>query len=258
MPRQPGQPEIVQGRNAVREALRSGRGRRLLLDAHASASPALEEILRLAAARGLPLERLERHDLARRLGGAPYQGIALSTEPRALPSLEEILDACEAQGVAPCLLLLKEVLYDQNLGAILRLADACGVQAVIVPSRQGAGVSAEVARVSAGASEYVPVLRQSLLQAISRLRRRGVRLIAAEAGASQALWDCDLTGPLALVLGGEDAGVSQAILDRCDAVVRIPIGGHIGSLNVAAACAVALFERQRQLRDGAGLKRGGG
>jgi len=243
--------ELIQGRNAAREALRSGRRcRRLLLDASARPSPLLDEILRLAEERGVPVERLERSDLTRRLGGDAYQGIALWAEPRPLPSLEQILDACDAERADPCLLLLKEVLYEHNLGAILRLADACAVHAVVVPSRQGAGVSGDVARISAGASEYVPVLRQSLLQAISRLRRRGVRIIAAEAGAAQDVWDCDLTGPVALVLGGEDAGVSQAILDRCDAVVRIPIGGHIGSLNVATACAVVLFERLRQLRGG--------
>lgn len=234
----------------MREALRSGRRcRRLLLDARAKPSPALDELLRLAADQAVPVERLERSELARRLGGPPHQGIALWARPRAAPSLDALLDACQADGADPLVLLLKEVLYAQNLGAILRLADACGVHAVVVPSQQGAGVTAQAARVSAGASEYVPVLRQSLLQAISRLRRCGVRVVAADPRGPDALWDCDLTGPVALVLGGEDAGVSQPILDRCDAVVRIPIGGHVGSLNVAAACAALLFERLRQMRE---------
>jgi len=241
----------IPGRNAVLAALQAGRGfAEVLVDAHARPDPKLEAIAAQCRARGIAQREVPRADLERLCPGLPHQGVVGMALPRPAVTLEQILARCAREGRDPCLLLLRRVAFEQNLAAVLRTGDACGVDAVVVPSKQGAGVSANVARVSMGASEHVPVIRQSLLAAAAVLRRTGVRLVAAEAGAGEPLWEADLTGPLALVLGGEHEGVSDPLLARCDQVVSIPMRGHVNSLNVSVACGMLLYERLRQTEKG--------
>lgn len=239
---------MVYGRNAVLEAIRAGRTvRRVMLDEGASSSdPRIAELHRLCREAGIPIERAPRRELDRIAQGHQHQGVIAIAEPRTSPRLSELLKSCRREGRDPCVLLLRDVAHAQNLGAIVRTAAAAGVDAVVIPTGQGAAVTPEVVRISQGAAEYVPVIQQSLTQAAASLRREGVRLIGADASAEQPYWDCDLTGPLAIVMGGEHAGLKGPLANRCDAMVRIPMRGRVESLNVSVACALLLYERLRQ------------
>jgi len=239
---------VISGRNAVLAALRVGvRVREVLVDSGAQSTHKLKAILDAAQQAGIRVQWVERRELDRRAGSG-HQGVAAIAVVASEPKLKEVLERCASEGRAPCLVLLRELLHEHNLGAILRTADAAGVDAVVLPSHGGAALGPEALRVATGAAETVPVVRQSLTQALSALRREGLTIIGAEAEARTDYWDQDMTGPLALVLGGEDRALSQPLRDACDALVRIPMSGHVGSLNVSVACALLLYERLRQTR----------
>jgi 23S rRNA (guanosine2251-2'-O)-methyltransferase len=242
----------IEGRNAVLESVRSGREiERVILDSAAGERDTrISELLALCHSRNIALVRAPRSEIDRMARGRPHQGVVALAEVRPSVSLAEVLDACEERGKEPCLLLLREVVHQQNLGAILRTAEAAGVDAIVVPTFRGADIGPEASRVSQGASEYVPLVRQSLTQAAAMLRKRGVRLIGADPTGQKTYWECDLTGPVCLALGGEHAGLAGPLAQRCDELVRIPMLGRTASLNVSVACAILLFERLRQGQTG--------
>jgi len=241
----------VEGRNPVLEALRaSPRVRRLLIDERCRPDPKLDEILVQAAERGLEPERVPRAELDRDAEGRIHNGVVALADPLPERRMPELIDELLDRGVDdPLVLLLDEVQYDQNLGAILRTADAAGVQAVVVPRRRGAGLSPVVARISMGASEYVPLVRCAILEAMTLLQRAGFRIVGADEHADSLHTGVDLTGPLGLVMGGEDKGLTPPVVARCDALARLPMVGHVPSLNVSVSAGVLLYERLRQLGD---------
>jgi 23S rRNA (guanosine2251-2'-O)-methyltransferase len=238
----------IEGRNAVLESLRSERQiARVILDTAAGErDQRISEILALCRSRDIRLARAPRSEMDRMARGRSHQGVIALAEPRPSVSLDQVLDACEQGGNDPCLLLLRQVVHEQNLGAILRTAEAAGVDAVVVPTFRGAEIGPEASRVSQGASEYVPLVRQSLTQAAAILKKRGVRLIGSDPAGKKTYWECDLTGPLCIALGGEHAGLEGPLAKRCDELVRIPMLGRVSSLNVSVACAILLYERMRQ------------
>jgi 23S rRNA (guanosine2251-2'-O)-methyltransferase len=239
--------EQLEGRNVILEALRAGRKfKRLLLDSQAREDEKLKEIISLARENKVSIEKVDRHRLDDISRTGVHLGIIGWALPRRSISLKELVEDCRAKGEVAFLLILKEVLYEQNLGAILRSAESAGVHGVIVPSRQGAGVTPNVIRISMGASEYVPVIRGSIMSSISFLKRSGVWIIGADMEGDDIYYEVDLTGPVAFVLGGEDKGLSEAIKSKCDRIVRIPMKGHISSLNVSVTCALLMYEKLRQ------------
>ena len=233
----------------MREALRaSSRVRQLLVDDHARKDPKLQELLKAAASRGLEPRLVPRRELDELTEGRPHNGVVALADGLPKHSLPRFLD--EALDVdQPLFLLLDEVQYDQNLGAILRTADAAGVTAVIVPRRRGATLSPVVQRIAMGAAEYVPVIHCAILEAMSLLRKAGYTLVGADEGSSLSHSQVDLRGALGLVMGGEDKGLTQPVRDRCHHLVSIPMAGHVPSLNVSVSAGVLLFERRRQIQN---------
>lgn len=239
---------VIAGRNAVLLALRSGGAiREVVTDAGAQPTARMTAIIDAARKAGIPLRTAPRRELER-LAGRDHQGVVALAAPAAQATLKDILTRCASQARTPCVILLRELLHEHNLGAILRTADAAGADAVVVPSHGAAALGAEAIRVSTGASETVPVVRQSVMQAVAMLRREGLTVIGAEAEASKVYWEQDMTGPVAFILGGENRTLSQPLRDACDALVRIPMLGQVTSLNVSVACALLLYERLRQTR----------
>jgi 23S rRNA (guanosine2251-2'-O)-methyltransferase len=233
----------------VLEALvASPRVRRLLIDERCRPDVKLDAILEAADVRGITIERVPRSELDRDGEGRVHNGVVALADPLPERQLPELIDALlDGQVDDPLILLLDEVQYDQNLGAILRTADAAGVSAVVVPRRRGAGLSPVVARISMGGSEHVPLVRCAILEAMSLLHRAGFRLVGADDHAARLHTDVDLTGPLGLVMGGEDKGLTPPVRDRCDTLTRLPMVGHVPSLNVSVSAGVLLYERLRQL-----------
>jgi 23S rRNA (guanosine2251-2'-O)-methyltransferase len=184
------------------------------------------------------------------LPGVRHQGVACAVpgdEP--VPDLDEVLDALQARGETPLLLLLDGVTDPHNLGACLRSADALGVHAVAAPKDRAVGITPVVEKVASGAVETVPyVMVTNLARTIEGLQDRGLAVVGLADEADAELWAVDLSGPLALVLGAEGTGLRRLTRERCDRLARIPMSGSVETLNVSVATGVCLYEVSRQRR----------
>lgn len=200
-----------------------------------------------AAARGgIELRRLSRRELDGLARGLRHQGFIARCHRRAPPlTLAQVL----ARATRPPLVLVLDGVQDpHNLGACLRSAEAAGAEAVVVPRRRAAGLSAAVRRAAAGAAETLPLLEAAnLARSLEELREAGLRVVGAAGDARRSLYEAELGVPLALVLGGEERGLRRLTRERCDELVRIPMAGAVASLNVSVAAAVCLFEVRRRL-----------
>ena len=207
------------------------------------------EVLKLAAGAGLATHSVPRHTLDRLASGLCHQGVVLrcrASERLDEDALPEVLGAADGP---PLLLVLDGVEDPHNLGACLRTAEAAGVAAVIVPRHRGVGMTPVVAKVASGAAGRVPLIQAGNLARVLRgLRDAGVTMIGAAGTAEQCLFDRDLSGPVAIVVGGEGRGLRRLTRELCDHEVQIPMRGSVESLNVSVAAAVCLFEAVRQRR----------
>ena len=240
--------EQLEGRNVVLEALRRDRRpvRRVWLDERAKPDPKVNEIRALAESKGVPLQLVPRYRLDEKSQTGVHNGVIAEAVPRQTPTVAELLDEVFAAGELPFVVLVDEVQYEHNLGAILRSALGAGVDAVIIPVERGKGLTPVVQRVSMGGAEAVPVIREGISSALAQLRRAGVRVVGADMDGKPP-WELDLRGALAIVLGGEDKGLTDPVRKRCDAIVGVPLAGNLESLNVSVTAGVLLFERVRQV-----------
>lgn len=245
--------DVVAGRNPVVEALKAGRVRRLLVSETATPDRVLKALLERARDAGVVPETVPTSQLGRYAQGTAHQGVVALCDPRTYWTLDEVLEVARSRGEDPFLILLDGVEDPHNLGAVLRVADGAGAHGVVVPARGAAGLTPTVFKSSAGAAEHVPVAQVSnLTDAVLHLKRAEVWVGVAEANLGKAYHDERLTGPLALVLGSEGAGVSRPVAKHADFALHIPLKGRVTSLNVSVACAVLAFERARQQAQGAG------
>lgn len=245
--------EWIGGRRPVAEALAAGRSaRRLLVARSARPSPELRGIRNAAIQAAIPIEEVERDRLGRLAGFDGHQGVLLEVGPRRWSDPNEILAAATRAGHAPFVLVLENLQDPVNLGALLRTAEAAGVDGVIFPERGSAPLTAAAVKSSAGASEHLRLAPVASLGAtLADLHEAGLRLAAADQEAPTLAWEADLRGPLGIVVGSEGSGLSGAARRRCDVLVRFPMAGRVASLNAATAGALLLFEviRQRGLPD---------
>jgi len=241
--------ETIYGRNAVWECLRAGRRKiyGLFLAQGVKETGSVAEIVALAHQAGVTIKRVERAALDR-IGAVNHQGVAVEVSAYPYANLEEILSQAEKRA-EPLFLLLLDCLEDpQNLGTLLRTAEAVGVHGVVIPKHRAVGITPAVVHASAGAAEHLQVMRATnLTRVIRELKGRGVWVIGLENRPQAQLYSqFDLSGPLALVVGSEGRGIRRLVLQSCDVVLRLPIRGHIGSLNAAVAGSIALYEAWRQ------------
>ncbi len=236
---------IIAGRNPVCEALRAGRPINKIYLARNLKPATAAELCGLARESRVPVQKVEKHLLDRMAEGALHQGIIASVAPYAYADLDDILDRLADR--EPLLVLLDGINDPHNLGAIIRSADAAGAHGVVIPSRRAASVTPVAARASAGAVEHVPVARvTNIAVTIDMLKERGIWVAGADPAAGQLFWDAPLDGPLAVVVGGEDRGISRLVREKCDILVRLPMAGRVNSLNASVAAALVLFEAVRQ------------
>jgi 23S rRNA (guanosine2251-2'-O)-methyltransferase len=241
----------------VFEALRAGRRRhtRLLLAEGMKKLDLLDDIQALAKARDLPVRLLGRQALDDQLGDVNHQGVALETSPYPYADMEEVTARTQLHKEPPFILLLDHLQDPQNLGSILRTAEAAGVHGVIIPERRAAEVTPAVVRASAGASEFLPVVRVvNLVNAMNLLKEEGLWLAGLDAGPDSVLYtEADLKGAVGLVIGGEGEGLGRLVGETCDFRIRLPMLGQIDSLNAGVAAAIALYEvRRRRMPEPAG------
>jgi 23S rRNA (guanosine2251-2'-O)-methyltransferase len=240
---------MLEGRNPVVECL--ARGRRqvhaIWIDERTRPNPKVERLRSLAAERGVSIHPVSRQVLDERSVTGVHNGVIAEVDPLPRWTTADLLDTIEARGEAPFLLVVDEVRYEHNLGAIMRSALGAGAHGLIVPHTRGKGLTPVVQRVAMGAAEDVAFVREGLSSALKTLHRRGVMIVGADMDGA-APWELDLTGAIAIVLGGEDKGLTSTLRGKCDAIVGIPLVGGLQSLNVSVTAGVLLFERCRQLR----------
>lgn len=249
--------DLVAGLHPVRTALRHGGDsvRALWYDSRRR-DPRLRELLELARQVRVIPQAVERAELDRLTGGANHQGVAARVAMPAALGEAALADLLAVQDAPPLLLVLDGVQDPHNLGACLRTADAAGVAAVIAPRDQAVGLTPTVCKVASGAAGRVPYVQvTNLARSLEQLRERGLWLVGAAGEAPASLYEVDLTGPLALVLGGEGRGLRRLTRERCDHLVSLPMRGVVESLNVSVAAGVVLYEALRQRLGGAPLGR---
>jgi 23S rRNA (guanosine2251-2'-O)-methyltransferase len=240
----PDDSSVLAGRRPVLELLRAERSaERILLSEQMAASKTISEIRKRATAMGIPVRTVPKNQIDKLAGGLNHQGVVAITGRFRYAPLEDLLQAAQ-----PLLLFLDGVTDPHNLGSLLRSADGAGFTGIVLPARRSVAVTAAVRRVSAGASEVVPVARVGNLgRAVDEAREAGVWILGLDEDAPEDIWGSDLLEPpVGLVLGAEDRGISPTIRERCDAVVSIPSAGRLASLNVAVAGAVVMFEIARR------------
>jgi len=238
------------GINSVTELLRAGRSvQRLLIVEQRKSDRDVQEIIRLAKESGIEIRMTTRDALNREAPNALHQGVLAIAAARDYGTLYDILEIPAQKGQVPLFLILDGVEDPRNLGAILRTAEVAGVHGVIIPERRAAGLTETVAKVAAGALEYVPVAKVvNIVNTLEDLKKAGVWITGAEAGSDLVYWDADFIRPTAIVLGGEDKGIRRLVREHCDYLVSLPLMGQINSLNVSVATGALLYEVLRQRR----------
>jgi 23S rRNA (guanosine2251-2'-O)-methyltransferase len=244
-----GEEEYLAGKHPVLEAMKAGRSINKIFMSNQAQRHLVQPIMEEAKARGIVVQQVDKSKLDRLVPDVQHQGVVAQAAAVAYAEVDDLLARAAERGEAPLIVLLDEVEDPHNLGSVLRTADCTGVHGVIVPKRRSAGLTAVVAKTSAGAVEYVPVARvANLVQTMEKLKAAGLWIAGADAGAKEGFYDTNLTGPLAIVIGNEGQGLSRLVRERCDFFLSLPMVGQINSLNASVAAGVILYEvvRQRQ------------
>jgi len=241
-----GAAEVLAGRNSVREALRAGRRRitRVVLADGVQDKGIVSEIVQLCQEQRVSVARVNRQEIDRLAHGVMHQGIVAQVSPLPILYLTELVRQAQEAPEDAFLLLLDSLQDPQNVGSLLRTAEAVGVHGVVVPERRSVGITPAVSRASAGAVEHMRVAQvTNLARTIDELKESGLWVVGVEGHESARDYrQVDLNMPLALVLGSEGLGMRRLIRDKCDLLLRIPMLGHVTSLNVAIAGSLILYQ----------------
>ncbi|MBR4548803.1 MAG: 23S rRNA (guanosine(2251)-2'-O)-methyltransferase RlmB [Oscillospiraceae bacterium] len=244
------QNELIEGRNAVIEALRAGRAIDKLYISRGEVDKTLGHIASKARDKGIVVVECDRRKLDFMSQTHAHQGVIAVCAVREYCSVDDILALAEKRGEVPFVIVCDEISDGHNLGAIIRSAECAGAHGVIIPKRRSAGLTAVVDKASAGAAEHMAIARVPNLPAVIReLKEHGLWIYGTAADGASDLWHTDFTGPLALVIGSEGDGMGRLVAESCDYIVSLPMKGQLGSLNASAAAAITMYEvlRQRSL-----------
>ncbi len=237
----------LEGRNALTEALRSGRTIDKVFIASGDTDRALQHLAAQAKEAGAVIVPVDRRKLDAMSATRAHQGVIALAAAREYFTLEDLLQTAQERSEAPLLVICDELSDPHNLGAILRSAECAGAHGVIIPKRRSVGLTATVAKASAGAVEYMKVARVTNINtAIQELKEKGVWIFGTAAEGSIPMYQADLTVPAAIVIGSEGEGMSRLVQKNCDVTVHIPMKGQITSLNASAAASILLYEAVRQ------------
>ena len=237
---------LVIGRNAVRELLKTDRTVDKLLVRRGDREGSIVALVVEAVEKNIPIVEVDKAKLDSLAGFVPHQGVIAMVAQKDYCTVEDILAIAAERGEAPFIVIADGITDPYNLGALIRCAEGCGAHGLIIPRRRAVGLTALVAKSSAGAMEHLAVAKvANIHQTILDLQKEGIWVYAAEAGGS-AHYDTNFGGPCALVMGSEGDGVSRVVKDTCDGIVSIPMYGHVNSFNVSTAASVILAEIARQ------------
>ena len=238
---------IIEGRNAVIEALRAGASIDKIFIQKGETDKTLGHIASTARAAGVVVVDADKRKLDFMSRTHAHQGVIALASVREYVSVEDILNIAREKGENPLLVVCDEISDPHNLGAIIRTAECAGAHGVIIPKRRSAGLTSIVGKTSAGAVSYVPVARVPNIPALlEQLQKEGVWVFGTAAEGTTTLYSADLKGPAAIVIGSEGEGMTRLVREKCDFLVSIPMKGKISSLNASAAAAILLYEAVRQ------------
>ncbi len=243
--------EFIIGRNSVAEVIKSGRSINKILVAKGDRQGSLKNIVGQALKAGLLIQEVDHAKLDSIAPGQRHQGIIAYAAPIQFVEVADIIQIAYSKGEPAFLVLLDELEDPHNVGAILRTVDGAGCHGLLLPKRRTAPISATVAKTSSGAVEYVPIAQiGNVSQTIKSLKKQGVWVIGADMTGEKNYYEADLTGPIVVVVGNEGQGLSRLTKENCDLLVKIPMKGHMTSLNASVACSLLLYEvlRQRELK----------
>lgn len=239
---------VIEGRNAVLEAFRSGKTVEKLYILSGCQDGSLNSIIREAKKQNTLISYMTRDRLNQISRTGKHQGVIAHVAAYSYAELSDIFDLAAKKGESPFVFVLDEIEDPHNLGAIIRTANLCGAHGVIIPKRRAAGITAAVVKASAGAVCYTPVVKvTNIVKTIEELKKQGMWFACADMDG-QSMYDCNLTGSLGLVIGNEGSGVSRLVKEACDFMVSIPMYGEIDSLNASVAAGVLAYESVRQRR----------
>ena len=239
--------DIIEGRNAVIEALRVGRSIDKIFIAKGETDKTLGHIASKAREAGIVVVDADRRKLDNMSVTHSHQGVIALVGVNEYCSVEDILAVAEKKSEAPFVIVCDEISDPHNLGAIIRTAECAGAHGVIIPKRRSAGLTSIVGKTSAGAVSYLPVARVPNIPALLKeLQQQGVWIFGTAAEGTTSLYEADLKGPAAIVIGSEGDGMGRLVREGCDFLVSIPMKGRISSLNASAAAAILLYEAVRQ------------
>lgn len=239
--------DIIEGRNAVIEALRAGRAIDKIFIAKGDVDKTLGHIASKAREKGIVVVEADRRKLDFMSQTKAHQGVVALAAVREYCSLEDILALAQERGESPFVIVCDEISDGHNLGAIIRSAECVGAHGVIIPKRRSAGLTAIVDKASAGAAEHMLIARvPNIPAAIKDLKDNGLWIYGTAADGSSDLWHTDFSGPVALVIGSEGDGMGRLVKENCDFIVSLPMKGQVSSLNASAAAAITMYEILRQ------------
>ena len=239
--------EIVEGRNAVIEALRAGRAIDKIFIARGDVDKTLGHIASKAREKGIVVVESDRKKLDFMSQTHAHQGVIALCAVREYCNVDDIFAIAEERNEKPFIIVCDEISDPHNLGAIIRSAECAGAHGVIIPKRRSAGLTAIVDKASAGAAEHMAIARvPNIPAAIKELKDRGLWIYGTAADGQSGLWNTDFTGSMALVIGSEGDGMGRLVRESCDFIVSLPMKGQVSSLNASAAAAIVMYEVLRQ------------
>lgn len=237
---------LIIGRNAVIELLKSGREIENILIAKGEREGSINRIISMAREKGVVVKNVDRKKLDFMCANGNHQGVAANVPAHSYSTVDEILELAESRGEAPFIVICDEIEDSHNLGAIIRSAEACGAHGIIIPKRRNVGLNFIVAKTSCGALEYMKVARVSnLASTIEELKKKNIWVYCADMDG-QPWCKTDFSGGCALVIGNEGKGVGRLIKEKCDVTVALPMRGKVNSLNASVAAGILMYEITKQ------------
>lgn len=239
----------IEGRNPVAEALKSGRNIDKLYIKKGQNQGSIIPIIAMAKKKGIQITEVDSHKLDSMSETGAHQGVIALCAAAEYKTVEDILNIAKEKGEPPFIVILDRVTDPRNLGSVIRTANCAGVHGVIISKHDSVGLTSVCAKASAGAVEYTPVARvNNLAKTIDELKKQNIWVTGADASGERDLYESDLKGAVAIVIGSEGEGISRLVLDKCDFKVKIPMKGNVNSLNASVAAALFIYEAARQNR----------
>ncbi|MBU5485013.1 23S rRNA (guanosine(2251)-2'-O)-methyltransferase RlmB [Clostridium sp. MSJ-11] len=239
--------DIIAGRNAVIEALKSDRTIDNIMIAKGDVKGSITVLLALAKEKGIIVKEVDRRKLDQISENGNHQGVIAYVTPYKYVELEDILNYAKAKGESPFIIILDEIEDPHNFGAIIRTAETCGVHGIIIPKRRNVGITPVVYKSSAGAIEYMKIAKvPNINTTIEYLKKEGIWVYGADMDTETHSYEADFSGSAALVIGSEGRGISKLTKEKCDLLVKIPMRGEITSLNASVAGGILMYEILRQ------------